>query len=152
MKQLATMVALVAGVGSISGVTCADERAEEEARVIAAARRVDVHDLDAALRSQSLEAWLAQVIGSRGAIRWEANDCGEQTGDPANTPVDFPICAEAMIALSDGREAGLSLAVGTAKKGVSGPPAVWYIYVTGKDKSFQHARQLRDFPRLIEGR
>jgi hypothetical protein len=103
-----------------------------------------------ALHSQALDTWLVRVVGSRGSIRWEVNDCGEQTGNPANTPVDFPICAEAVIALSDGREAGLSIAVGTAQKGVSGQPTVWSMYVTGKDKSFQHPRQLRDFSRLIE--
>jgi hypothetical protein len=57
-----------------------------------------------------------------------------------------------MIALSDGREAGLSLAVGTAQKGIFGRPAVWYMYVRGRDKSFQHPRQLGDFYRLIESR
>lgn len=149
-KVLAGVVAFAAGVGPISGVTSPGDREQREAQVIAGARRVDVHDLDVALRSQALDTWLARVVGSRGSIRWEANDCGEQTGNPANTPADFPICAEAVIALSDGREAGLSLAVGTAQKGVSGQPTVWYMYVTGRDKSFQHPRQLRDFSRLIE--
>ena len=111
-----------------------------------------MHDLDVALPSQSLDIWLARVAGSHGAIHWEVNDCGEQTGNPANTPVDFPICAEAMIALSDGREAGLSLSIGTAQQGVSGQPKVWYMYVIGRDKSFQHPRQLRDFSLLIESR
>ncbi len=151
-KLLAGVIALAAGVGPIAGVTSPGDREEREAQIIAVARRVDVHDLDVALRSQSLDTWLARVVGSRGSIRWEVNDCGEQTGNPANTPADFPICAEAMIALSDGREAGLSLAVGTAQKGVSGQPTVWYMYVTGRDKSFQHPRQLRDFSRLIKSR
>jgi hypothetical protein len=149
-KLLAGVIALATGVVPISGVTSPADREEREAQVIGSARRVDVHDLDIALRSQALDTWLAGVVGSRGSIRWEANDCGEQTGNPANTPVDFPICAEAVIALLDGREAGLSLAVGTAQKGVSGQPTVWYMYVTGRDKSFQHPRQLRDFSRPIE--
>lgn len=149
-KLLASVVAFAAGVGPISGVASPENREEREAQVIAGARRVDVHDLDVALRSQALDRWLARVVGSRGSIRWELNDCGEQTGNPANTPVDFPICAEAVIALSDGREAGLSLAIGTAQKGVSGRPTVWYMYVKGRDKSFQHPRQLRDFSRLVK--
>jgi hypothetical protein len=151
MKKLwAGVVALAAGVGPIFGLTSPGNREEREAQIIAGARRVDVHDLDVALRSQALDTWLAHVVGSRGSIRWEVNDCGEQTGNPANTRVDFPICAEAVIALSDGREAGLSLAVGTAQKGVSGQPTVWYMYVTGRNKSFRHPRQLRDFSRLME--
>jgi hypothetical protein len=151
MKQLlAGVVALAAVVVPISGVTSPGDREQREAQVIAHARRADVHDLDVSLRSQTLDSWLARVVGSRGSIRWEANDCGEQTGNPANTPVDFPICAEAVIALSDGRAAGLSLAVGTAEKGVYGQPAVWHMYVTGRDKAFQHPRQLREFSRLIE--
>jgi hypothetical protein len=100
-KLLAGAVALAAGVGTISGVTSPGDREEREAQIIAAARRVNVHDLDVALRTQALDTWLARVVGSRGSIRWEVNDCGEQTGNPANTPVDFPVCAEAVIALSD---------------------------------------------------
>jgi len=149
-KLLAGVIALATAVVPVSGVTSPGDREEREAQVIAAARRADMHDLDAALHSQSLDRWLASVVGTRGSIRWEANDCGEQTGNPANTPVDFPICAEAVIALSDGREAGLSLAVGTAQKGVSGQPAVWYMYVTGRDKSLQRPRRLGDFSSFIE--
>ena len=148
-RLLAAVVALAAGAAPISGATSPGDREEREALVIAHARRADVHDLDVALRSQTLDRWLARALGPRGSLRWEANDCGEQTGNPANTPVDFPVCAEAVIALSDGREAGLSLAVGTAQKGVSGQPKVWYMYVTGRDKSFQHPRQLSDFSRLM---
>jgi hypothetical protein len=151
-KLLASAVALATGLGSISGVTSPGNREEREAQVIAAARRADMHVLDATFHSQSLDTWLARVIDSRGSIRWEMNDCGEQTGNPANTPVDFPICAEAIIELSDGRAAGLSLAVGTAQKGVFGQPAVWYMYVRGRDKSIRHPRQLGDFFRLIESR
>ncbi len=151
-RSVAGVVALVVGIVSTSAVTSADDREGREAQIIATARRVDVHDLDVTLRSQSLDAWLARVVGPRGSVRWEVNDCGEQTGNPANTPVDFPICAEAMIALSDGREAGLSLAVGTAQKGVSGQPTVWHMYVSGRDKSFQYPRQLRDLSQLIQSR
>jgi len=149
-KLLASVVVLVTGVLSITGLASPVDRDEWEVQVIARARRVDVHDLDAALRSQGLDTWLAQVVGSRGSIRWEVNDCGEQTGNPTNTPANFPICAEAVITLSDGRTAGLSLAVGEAQEGVFGHPTVWYMYVTGRDRSSQHVRQLRDFSRLIE--
>ncbi len=151
-RLVACAVALAVGIVSISAVTSADGPEGRDAQIIATARRVDVHGLDVTLRSQSLEAWLAQVVGSRGSIRWEVNDCGEQTGNPANTPADFPICAEAVIALSDGREAGLSLAVGTAQRGVSGQPAVWYMYVSGGDRSFQYPRRLRDLSQLIQSR
>jgi hypothetical protein len=151
-KFLAGVVLLVVGIVFISAVTSADDREAREAQIIAAARRVDVHCFDVTLRSQSFDTWLASAVGSRGSIRWEANDCGEQTGNPANTPVDFPICAEAIVVFSDGREAGLSLAVGTAQKGVSGQPTVWYMYVMGRDKSFQYPRELRDFSRFIKNR
>lgn len=152
VESILCVVALVVGIVSSSAVTSAGDREAREAQIIAVARRVDVHDLDVTLRSQSLDAWLAGVVGSRGSIRWEANDCGEQTGNPANTPAEFPICAEAVIALSDGRKAGLSLAVGTAHKGVSGRPGVWDMYVSGKDKAFHHPRHLRDFSHLIRSR
>jgi len=153
MKKLLTgMLILAAAAVPMLAVALPAGAGEREVQAIAAARRADVHDLDAALPSQSLESWLAGVVGSRGSMRWEMNDCGEQTGDPANTPADFPICAEAMIVLPDGRAAGLSLTVGTARKGVSGLPALWHLFVTEKSEPPQTPRRLGEIARLLQGR
>ncbi len=151
-KVLAGILAVAAAVAPVCAMSSPGDHAEREAQAIAAAERADVHELDAALPRQPLETWLAGVVGARGAIRWEMNDCGEQTGNPANTPADFPICAEAMIVLPDGQAAGLSLAVGTAQKGVFGQPAVWFMFVTAKGRPSQSPRRLEEFSRLITGR
>jgi hypothetical protein len=133
-------------------MTASSEQDQRDAEIIAMTRRIDVHKLDAALPSQSLEAWLTRLVGGAPFVLWEVNDCGEQTGNPANTPADFPICAEAAIALPDGRSAALSLVVGTHKKGVFGAPKVWSMCVTEKDKSLQCPRDLSRFSLLLESK
>jgi hypothetical protein len=90
------------------------------------AREIDVRSLEAALPSLSLEGWLGEIAGER-SVRWEVNDCGEQTGDPAlDRERLFPACVEATIALAPGRSASVSIIAGSWRDGriVPGRPAL----------------------------
>ncbi len=124
----ALAIAMAAGFAKPALPAAPSPVPKRAARVIAAGRHVDVHLLDSSLASQSLDAWLARRVGRRASIAWEANDCGERTADPAGAPADFPVCAEATIRFRDGRKAGISLAVGTYRKGVRGRPVIWHMY------------------------
>ena len=57
-------------------------------------------------------------------MRWEANDCGEQTGDPATTPADPPLCAQAWAFLPNQDSVNVMVVVGRYQKGITGKPIV----------------------------
>ena len=68
---------------------------------------------------------------SEGAIKWEVNDCGEQTGRVA---VDHgrvsPMCVEAAIDLKDGHAVTVLVSVGTFRRGPVDVPAVLAVRIT----------------------
>lgn len=98
---------------------------EAEERV----KKMMVSELDARLPRESFAAWLARIAGPKAKIFWEVNDCGEQTGDPsADEDRDSPACVQASLFLSDGREFGALISVGTWQKGFVGKPAVRQVY------------------------
>ena len=95
-----------------------------EAKAIEAAKNTNVHQVEPSLPNQAFAEWLRGVAGTHIEIKWEVNDCGEQTGDPSwDKGRDFPMCAEAQVALGGSREVSVSLSVGTLKNGVSTGPA-----------------------------
>ena len=66
-----------------------------------------------------------------GAIKWEVNDCGEQTGRVAvDHGRDSPICVEAAIDLKDGHAATVLVSVGTFTRGPGDVPAVLEVRIT----------------------
>jgi hypothetical protein len=94
------MLAVLIGSLVLVGVTSAQVPADLPSAAIAAAKQARVADLDPALpRDTSFDTWLAFVTGRSAAeVGWEANDCGEQSGDPArDRGRDFPLCAEARV-------------------------------------------------------
>jgi hypothetical protein len=100
-----------------------------EQRAIGAAKQVSAKELDRQLPEQSFEKWFQEFVGANVNVTWEANDCGEQSGDPATTPADPPLCAQASALVGDEDGVTVMIAVGTYKKGISGKPAVFYAAV-----------------------
>jgi hypothetical protein len=102
--------------------------------------------LDSLLPKTAFLSWFRDIVGSDAKITWEINDCGEQTGVPSvDQGRDIPVCFEISAVLTDRRIIGVAIAVGTEKKGLSGAPAVYNIYIdTGKGT--QHLGRLKDIP------
>ncbi len=76
-------------------------------------------------------------------IAWEANDCGEQSGNPTvDRGRDFPLCAQATVDLPGRRQVVILVAVGTIKRGVSGSPALFSVLLS--DATGTHSVRLRD--------
>ena len=95
-----------------------------DAKAIAAAGNTSVRRIEPSLPNQAFARWLRDLVGAQAEIKWEVNDCGEQTGDPASDKGrDFPMCAEAQVALAGNRRVSVSLSVGTFKTGVGTGPA-----------------------------
>lgn len=117
---------------------------------INAARHIVVRNIDPVLPRVSFEAWLRGVVGTEATMKWEVNDCGEQTGGPKQDQgQDFPMCAEVQVGLEGQRELHVSLAVGSFKKGVGGVPQFWAAYVRKAGGSPGRIKSLAAIPSAI---
>jgi hypothetical protein len=100
-----------------------------EDRAVSYAKGILVSRLDSRLPQQRLDGWLGRTLGSQTRIKWEANDCGEQTGSAADKDHTIPTCVEAEAALSDGRTVIVSISVGTLRTGISSKPSVRDLFI-----------------------
>jgi hypothetical protein len=140
MKRTSTIVALVL---LLSGQTSAQITQEDAIDLL---EQYPAAKLDSLLPKTAFLGWFRNIVGSDAKITWEINDCGEQTGVPAvDQQRDIPVCFEISALLPDRRVVGVAVAVGTEKKGLSGEPAVYNIYIeTGQGTL--HIKRLRDLP------
>ena len=111
--------------------------------------QVPASSLDSLLPKTAFLDWFKSTVGAEAKIQWEINDCGEQTGVPAvDQQRDIPVCLEVTAILPDRRTVGVAINVGTEKKGLTGDPAVYNIYLQGNGP-LQHIRRLRDLSRAL---
>lgn len=149
MQRTLTTVCILLFVSGLGAQ--APPLSKRDKAAIQRARKVLISTFDSRLPKVGLDDFLKSE-GDGVPIRWEVNDCGEQTGNPAvDRGRDFPICAEALMALRDGRTVSVSVAVGTHKKGVSGRPELFYVTMTGDDGA-AHSVRLVDLPAQIHRR
>jgi len=125
-----------------------------ETAAIDAAKQAIAHEIDPTLPRVTFERWLRDIVGAQAEITWEATDCGEQTGNPSlDKDRNFPVCAEARVALSRDRTLSVSLAVGTFREGVSkDPPDFWSAYLAEADGSSVWLASLEDVPAAVTRR
>jgi hypothetical protein len=119
---------------------------------IAYAKRSDVSRLDSRLPRQRFDDWFRSVVGPLAEIRWEANDCGEQTGGKADRRRDLPVCAQAEAFLSDGRKVVVTIAVGTMKKGLTRVPGGMYYSVVEQGDKLDTIKRLGDLPEMLRSK
>lgn len=142
MKHFVYLISmfLLAGIAYASG-------SKQEKLALDKGQNVLVSSFDKSLPKVTLKFFLESE--SDGAeIRWEVNDCGEQSGNPADRGRDFPTCVEASFATEDGRTVDVMVAVGTTQKGVSGTPALFSSTITD-DKGVAHSVRLIELPAKI---
>ena len=118
-----------------------------EQAAIQRAKTTLVSSLDSSLPKVTLEFFLNYESGGAD-IRWEVNDCGEQTGSPADRGSDSPMCVEADFT-KDQTGVTVTVSVGTFKKGVSGAPALFYIAVQDSSGKSHSLRRLGDLPKEL---
>ncbi len=112
------------------------------------AKNALVSSLDSSLPKVSLEFFLNYESGGAG-IRWEVNDCGEQTGNPAtDRGRDSPMCVEADFA-KDQTSVTVIVSVGTFQKGPSGAPTLFNVTVQGPSGKIHSLRRLGDLPKEL---
>jgi len=119
VAYLATMALIIAGAGPAAPMLA------QQSELVRLAQQVPVSSLDSTFPPIAFEPWLARLVGgSRDAIRWEVNDCGEG-GDGLAAPT----CVEAILDLAPDTAAHASLVV-AGTDGMPGKPAVWLLYAT----------------------
>ena len=107
-----------------------------------------VSSLDSSLPKVSLEFFLNYESGGA-EIRWEVNDCGEQTGNPATDGgSDSPMCVEADFA-KDQTSITVMVSVGTFKNVPSGAPSLFNVTVEGPNGKIHSLRRLGDLPKEL---
>ena len=117
-------------------------------RLIERAQRMLVSTLDGSLPKVTLDYFVRyEAAGSE--VRWEVNDCGEQTGDAeTDRDRDIPTCVEADF-LVDQRAVTLMIAVGSVKQGLSKAPSMFSAAVTDSNGQVHSLRTLSELPKEL---
>jgi hypothetical protein len=129
-------------------------RTPEELRSATAIKRVQelpANKLDPTLPTQSFASWFKGVLGPGAELKWELNDCGEQTGDPkVDSGRDIPTCVE-VDATNPHKvelEIVVSIHVGSTNKGVTQNPQLGFTSVRIGSRYF-FPEQLHCLPKLV---
>ena len=128
---------------------------ETERVAIQRAKSLIVSSFDRSLPNVSLEFFL-KYEGGGAPIKWEVNDCGDQTGSPAlDQERGSPMCVEADFEFKGQTAVTVLVSVGTFKRGPSAVPALISVTITesGTSRSVRHLSDLpmelhRPAPRL----
>lgn len=148
LRSRAPFIALLIVFAGIASAQ--NPNASRDAQLIASAKQVSVHSLDAALPDLALEKWLVKESGSEAKYHWEVNDCGEQSGNPNDTgPV--PLCVEVDSTLKDGR--GIIIMIADDRAATSGKtaPPDWKIFFAQLTTPHEkiNLRRLSDLPAAL---
>jgi hypothetical protein len=101
-----------------------------EKAAIRRAKNLMVSSFDRSLPNVSLEFFLRNE-GGGAPIKWEVNDCGEQTENPAtDRGRDSSMCVEADFDVRERAAVTVLVSVGTFKGGPSGVPALLRVTIT----------------------
>ena len=122
-----------------------------EQSTIADAKKILVSSVDARLPKVSLEFFL-NYESEGSPIRWEVNDCGEQTGNPsADQGRNFPVCVEADFDVHH-RSVSVMIAVGTSSRKDPDTPGFFSGSITDPDGTSHAIRRLGDLPAQLRRR
>lgn len=116
--------------------------------LIERAQRLLVSRLDGSLPKVTLDYFLRyEAAGSE--VRWEVNDCGEQTGAAeTDRDRDIPTCVEADFDADQGAVT-LMIAMGSVKQGLSNAPSVFSAVVIDSNGQVRPLHHLGDLPKEL---
>lgn len=129
------LVSRLFAVSLIALFTVAAAVADEQ-DFLAAAKSTLASQVERGLPDETIDVWLAGVLGRQVPIAWGINDCGEQTGDPAvDKERDLPICGELEATLAPDRSVYLYFSVGTQQRGVLEGRDLWFVGILESDST-----------------
>jgi len=141
----------ITGLALLGVIVMAPQAARvPDATVIEAAKKTIVQDIEPKLPKMKFEEWLRGLVGPQPKMEWGVNDCGEQTGNPAQDKGrDFPMCAEVMVTLGTKHTLDLYIAMGTFGTGL-GPKRVLFMgLLSTPDGKQQWIKTLAEVPALL---
>jgi TonB family protein len=121
-----------------------------EKQAVSDTQRTLASDLDAELPKLPFTDWFGKVVGPGAGVVWQLSECGERTDAAHNGDGDTQACVEVNSILSDGRKVIVMIAVGTFKKGVTGPPAFRFGVIDQKGE-LRPIRRLSHLQKLLSG-
>lgn len=104
--------------------------------------------LDPHLPNLSLENWLQVEAGPKAEFPWEVNDCGEQTGTPADGGRTLPRCVEVDAKMRDERSIVIMVAMTRSTKDKTVWPVVYFAQLVTPRETI-NLRQLSDLPQAL---
>jgi TonB family protein len=119
-----------------------------EKQAVSDTQRTLASDLDAELPKLPFNDWFGKVVGPGAGVVWQLSECGERNDASPNGDGDTQACVEVNTILSDGRKVIVMIAVGTFKKGVTGPPAFRF-GVIDQNGLLRPIQRLRDLQKLL---
>ena len=121
-----------------------------EKQAVSDTQRTLASDLDAELPKLPFTDWFGKVVGSGAGVVWQLSECGERNNAAPNGDGDTHACVEVNAILSDGRKVIVMIAVGTFKKGVTGPPAFRFGVIEQKGE-LRPIRRLSHLQKVLSG-
>ena len=91
---------------------------KQDAAAIRFARNISVSKIEKGMPLIRFDKWFRNLGGRKLKVKYEVNDCGEQTGTSADRGRDFPMCVEA-IAETEVSSVQINMQIGTFKKGIT---------------------------------
>src|SRR5690349_13861580 len=89
---------LFCSIFAFTGLLQSPEIRNSDLRAAIAIKRVQelpANRLDAPLPRESFASWVKGLLGPGAELKWELNDCGEQSGDrESDSARDIPTCVE----------------------------------------------------------
>jgi TonB family protein len=119
-----------------------------EKQAVSDTQRALASDLDAELPRLPFTDWFGKVVGPGAGVVWQLSECGERIDAAPDGGGDAQACVEVNTILSDGRKVIVMIAVGTFKKGVTGPPVFRFGVIELAGKLYL-VRRLSDLQRII---
>jgi hypothetical protein len=147
MLRRTTLLLLIVCAAAALAVAQIGPDSKLEQAAIARAKATLVSQLQPGTPKVTLEYYLQTQTGGGAKIKWEMNDCGEQTGDRADRNiVDPPTCVEADVEPARGGKLTVFIAVGSVKTGIKGKPNVFYISFKDAQGIVKELRRLSQIP------
>lgn len=119
-----------------------------EKSAVGGTQRALASDLDTGLPRLPFSEWFEKVTGPDAGVIWQLSECGEKVEAMADGTKDPQACVEANSILADGRRVIVMIAVGTFKKGLTGPPTFHFGVIEEKGE-LRRIPRLRDLKNLL---
>ena len=120
----------------------------DQDETITRVKRLDVSKLDASLPKEKFATWFGRVVIPRSKVRWEINDCGEQSGGRQDVDRNIPTCVQAEATTNSDWNVVVMIQIGTIKKGPLAKPVVKDAFIQRGDQSYT-ARTLGELVQLL---